>query len=67
MTEQEFANIVIMEVRLRSMMTYVLTKRQHRRFKRFFLRKAKRHLNWGPKLSAYEFERFSKAFNVKIK
>ena len=66
MTEEEFAEEVVMEVRLRSMMTYVLSKKQHRKFKIFFMKKAKKNLEWDERQRRNEFDRFCKSFNVKI-
>lgn len=66
MTEKQFAEEVVMEVRLRSMMTYVLTKKQHRKFKIFFTKLAEKNLEWDKIKCRKEFDRFCKSFNVKI-
>lgn len=66
LTEAEFAEVVIMKLREDSMMTYTLRKKEYRNLKRFFLRKAKKHLNWDKTHRRYEFDRFCTAFNIKI-
>jgi len=66
MTEQEFGEQVVMELKRCSMMTYTLTRKNHRKFKRFFLKKAKRNLDWNNLKRRREFDRLYQAFNVTI-
>jgi len=66
MTEAEFAEDVVMELKRCSLMTYVLTKKNYRKLKRYFLKKAKKHLDWDKWQRRNEFDRFCRAFNVKI-
>ena len=66
MTEQEFAEEVVMEIRIRSMMTYVLSKKGYRKFKLSFMKKANKHLDWDEDKSRKEFDRFCISFNVKL-
>ena len=67
MTEQEFAEIVVMELRESSMMTYSLSKKKYKKFQKFFLRRAKNNLNWDKWQRRNEFDRFCQAFKVKVK
>lgn len=67
MTEAEFAEMVVMELKERSMMSYTLSKKKYQKFKHFFLRKAKKHTTWNKWQRRNEFDRFCQAFNVKIK
>jgi len=68
MTEKEskFAEMVVMELKTRSMMTYTLSQKQYRKFKHFFLKKAKKHTQWDKWQRRSEFDRMCRAFKVKI-
>ena len=65
MTEDKFAENVIRELKKRSLMTYNLNKKKHRKFKKYFFRKAEK-INWNKNKCELEFNKFSKAFNIKI-
>lgn len=66
MTEQEFAEMVVVELKERSAMTFCLSQRKYKKFKSFFLKKAKKHTQWDKWQRRSEFDRFCRAFKVKI-
>lgn len=67
MTEQEFAQDVLIELKTMSFMTYTLSQKEYRKFKRYFLKKAKKNLSWDSWQRRNEFDRFCRAFKVKLK
>ena len=58
---------VVMELKKRSMMTYVFNKKQYYKFKMFFIRQGIKHMNWSVTKSTEEFNAISKAFKIIIK
>ena len=48
-------------------MTYTLSKKDHKKLRKLFMKVSKKHLNWSVEKRQYEFDRFSKAFDIKIK
>jgi len=67
MNVDEFAEDVVRELKERSCMTYSLSKKQYRLFKRSFLKKAKKVDELDKWQRRNEFDRFCRAFNVTIK
>lgn len=67
MTVDKFAEIVIIELKKYSLMTYTLSKKDHKKLRKLFMKVSKKHLNWSVEKRQYEFDRFSKAFDIKIK
>jgi hypothetical protein len=59
--------MVVRECQERSCMTYSFTsKRQLKRFERWFYRQGKKHFEWSKWKAKKEFLAFIEAFNVKI-
>lgn len=63
----KFMEMVVRECQKRTQMTYLFSKRNYSKYRKWFFNKGKKHFNWSQGKCEYEFEVFAKAFNLKIK
>lgn len=67
MNQDKFMEMVIRECQVRSCMTYKFkSKRQLKRFERWFRSKGKKYFGWSRWKAKKEFIAFCEAFNVKV-
>jgi hypothetical protein len=67
MNHEGFMKEVIRELQTRSLMTYQLSKTQHKDFRKWFFRKARKHFKWNRWKCQKEWNQFCDAFNIENK